>query len=177
LPQKSRCFRCFILRRRRDGWWSSAAPDILRGLTQESRTCSACNSDLDSHEGVELWGSWFCSRCFVGHASDFGRELKPEELARLRRLGRELTGFLPPDILEMVLVGFYKRASRSKKSPDRLELSRAVGELQRITATACFRQILNLLKTWDTTFGKFVQEQEADIREKVRRLTDLDGPG
>lgn len=95
----------------------------------------------------------------------------------MRRLGRELTGFLPPDILEMVLVGFYKRASRSKKSPDRLELSRAVGELQRITATACFRQILNLLKTWDTTFGKFVQEQEADIREKVRRLTDLDGPG
>ena len=143
-------------------------------MKQEHRTCSACSAELDSHEGVELWGSWFCSKCFVGQAADYGRELKPEELARLRRLGRDLSGFLPPDILEMILVGFYKRASGSKKAPDKLELSRAVGELQRVTGTACFRQILNLLKTWDEMFGKFVHEQEADIREKVRRLTDLE---
>ena len=137
-------------------------------------TCSACSRELDdAREGVELWGAGFCSKCFVGQATDFGRQLKPEELARLRRHGRELSGFLPPDILEMVLVGFYKRASKSKQAPDRDELARAVGELQRITATACFRQILNLLKTWEDMFGKFVQEQENDIREKVRRLTGL----
>lgn len=146
-------------------------------MKREVRTCSACGNELDSHEGVELWGAWFCSKCFVGQATDFGRELKPEELARLRRLGRELTGFLPPDLLEMLLTGFYKRASGSKKAPDRQELARAVGELQRITATACFRQILNLLKTWEDMFGKFVQEQEVEIREKVRRLTDLEGSG
>jgi hypothetical protein len=143
-------------------------------VTKDVRTCSACNNELDSAEGVELWGTWFCSKCFVGQATDYGRELKPEELARLRRLGRELAGFLPPDILEMILTGFYKRASGSKKSPDKTELARAVGELQRVTATACFRQILNLLKTWEDMFGKFVQEQEGEIREKVRRLTDLD---
>ena len=141
---------------------------------EAARTCSACSNRLDEAEGVELWGAWFCSKCFVGQAADYGRELKPEELARLRRLGRDLSGFLPPDILEMILVGFYKRASGSKKAPDKLELSRAVGELQRVTGTACFRQILNLLKTWDEMFGKFVHEQEADIREKVRRLTDLE---
>ncbi len=153
---------------------SSADPYTPR-VAKDFRTCSACNSELDSAEGVELWGTWFCSKCFVGQATDYGRELKPEELARLRRLGRELTGFLPPDILEMILTGFYKRASGSKKSPDKAELARAVGELQRVTATACFRQILNLLKTWEDMFGKFVQEQEGEIREKVRRLTDLEG--
>lgn len=145
-------------------------------MKQERRTCSACNADLDSHEGVELWGSWFCSKCFVGQASDFGRQLKPEEVARLRRLGRELSGFLPPDILEMILVGYYRRTTKSKKKPDPQELARTVGELQRVTATACFRQILNLLKTWDEMFGKFVSEQETEIRDKVRRLTELDGP-
>ena len=144
-------------------------------VAKDVRTCSACNNELDSAEGVELWGSWFCSKCFVGQATDFGRELKPEELARLRRLGRELSGFLPPDLLEMILIGFYKRASGSKKAPDKFEVSRAVGELQRVTATACFRQILSLLKTWEDMFGKFVTEQENDIREKVRRLTDLEG--
>ena len=143
-------------------------------MKRDTRTCSACSNELDEHEGVELWGSWFCSKCFVGQAADFGRALKPEELARLRRLGRELSGFLPPDLLEMILVGFYKRTTRSKKAPDKAELSRAVGELQRITATACFRQILNLLKTWEQTFGKFVEEQEIEIREKVRGLTDAD---
>jgi hypothetical protein len=145
-------------------------------MARDARTCSACGNHLEAHEGVELWGSWFCSKCFVGQATDFGRELKPEEIARLRRLGRELAGFLPPDLLEMILIGFYKRASGSKKAPDRHELGRAVGEIQRITATACFRQILNLLKTWEEMFGKFVEEQETDIRDKVRRLTDLDGP-
>jgi hypothetical protein len=145
-------------------------------MPKDQRICSACSNELESAEGVELWGSWFCSKCFVGQAGDFGRDLKPEELARLRRIGRELTGFLPPDILEMILTGFFKRASGSKKTPDRQELSRAVGELQRITATACFRQILNLLKTWEDMFGKFVQEQEGEIREKVRRLTELDEP-
>lgn len=144
-------------------------------MTKDHRTCSACGNELDAAEGVELWGAWFCSKCFVGQATDFGRELKPEELARLRRLGRELAGFLPPDLLEMILVGFYKRASKSKKTPDRQEVARAVGELQRVTATACFRQILNLLKTWEEMFGKFVHEQEGEIREKVRRLTDLEG--
>ncbi|HEX7901069.1 MAG TPA: hypothetical protein VF950_25135 [Planctomycetota bacterium] len=145
-------------------------------MKRDSRICGACSVELEAHEGVDLWGSWFCSKCFVGQAGAYGRELKPEELQRLRRLGRELAGFLPPDILEMILTGFYKRASRSKKAPDREELSRAVGELQRVTATACFRQILNLLKTWEDMFGKFVQEQEGEIREKVRRLVDLDGP-
>jgi hypothetical protein len=145
-------------------------------MKRDTRTCSACGAELDNAEGVELWGSWFCSKCFVGQATDFGRQLTPDELGRLRRLGRDLAGFLPPDLLEMILVGFYKRASGSKKKPDAAELSRAVGELQRITATACFRQILNLLKTWEDMFGKFVQEQETEIREKVRRLVDLDGP-
>jgi hypothetical protein len=77
----------------------------------------------------------------------------------------------------MILTGFYKRAAGTKKAPDKMELARAVGELQRVTATACFRQILNLLKTWEDMFGKFVQEQEGEIREKVRRLTDLEGSG
>ena len=98
-------------------------------MAKESRVCGACSVELEEAEGVELWGAWFCSKCFVGQAGDVGRQLKPEELARLRRLGRELSGFLPPDILEMILTGFYKRAAKSKKAPDREELARAVGEL------------------------------------------------
>jgi hypothetical protein len=146
-------------------------------VKRETRVCSACSNALEQGEGVDLWGSWFCSKCFVGQAADFGRDLKPEELLRLRRLGRDLAGFLPPEILEMILTGFYKRATGKKKPPDRQELSRTVVELQRITASACFRQILNLLKTWEDTFGKFVQEQEDEIRDKVRRLSDVDGQG
>jgi hypothetical protein len=143
-------------------------------MKRDPRTCSACDATLDPKEGVELWGSWFCPSCFVGQAAEFGRPVGPDDLARIRRLGRELAGFLPPEILEMVLKGFYKRATGSRKPPDRDEVSRTVVELQRITATACFKQILNLLKTWEEVFGKFVQEQEADVRAKVRRLTDPD---
>jgi hypothetical protein len=158
----------------RAGCFGMPRKRILPAVKRDLRTCSACSKELDAKEGVELWGSWFCSGCFVGQAAEFGRPLAADDVARIRRLGRELAGFLPPEILEMVLKGFYKRASGSKKAPSRDEVSRTVVELQRITATACFRQILNLLKTWEEIFGKFVQEQEADIRSKVRRLTDPD---
>jgi len=33
---------------------------------------------------------------------------------------------------------------------------------------------LNLLKTWEHSFTEFVQNQEAELREKVKRLTDLE---
>ena len=63
------------------------------------------------------------------------------------------------------------------RSPSRMLSPRTCGASSSwITATACFRQILNLLKTWEDMFGKFVQEQETEIRDKVRRLTELDDP-
>lgn len=145
-------------------------------MAEEQRACSACAAPLDAHnEGIELWGSWFCSPCFIGQAS-VHRELKPEEVELLRRVGRELAGFLPPELLEMILAGFHRRSSGSDAPPPKAELSRCVGEIQRLTAFACFRQVLNLLKTWQDMFNQFVQEQESEIRDKVRRLTELDGP-
>lgn len=140
------------------------------------KICSACGHSLDAHnEGVELWGSWFCSKCFFGRAKPIGRELSPEEAEVLRSVGRELAGFLPPELVEMILLGFHKRVFGSPVPPAP-ELARAVGEIQRLTAFACFRQILNLLKTWQDSFSGFVGDQEAEIRERIRRLTDLDGP-
>lgn len=140
------------------------------------KKCSGCGNTLDDHNaGVELWGSWFCSGCFIGNATKLHKELTPEDVALLRTIGKELAGFLPADLLEMILIGFYRRSSGKKDVPEAIELSRCVGELQRLTAFACFRQVLNLLKTWQGTFTEFVEQQEAEIREKVKKLTDLEG--
>ena len=139
----------------------------------EAKKCSACDVALDSRsDGVELWGTWFCSGCFISNSSKTHKELTPDDIVLLRRIGRELAGFLPQDLLEMILVGFYKR-SRDGLQPG--ELARCVGEIQRLSAFACFRQIMNLLKNWQGEFNSFVEGQEAEIRDKIRRLTDFDG--
>lgn len=139
----------------------------------EPKNCSACDAPLEArNEGVELWGAWFCSACFIGNAAKTHKELSPDDIQLLRRIGRELAGFLPQDLLEMILVGFHSR-TRDKLDPG--ELARCVGEVQRLSAFACFRQIMNLLKNWQSEFNSFVDGQEAEIREKIRRLTDFEG--
>lgn len=129
---------------------------------------------MDAHnEGIELWGSTFCSACFIANAAKTHREFTAEDVALLRRMGKELAGFLPPDLLEMILVGFHKRSKDLDRPPED-ELSRCIGEIQRLTAFATFRQILSLMKTWQTSVNEIVENQEAEIREKIKRLTDLE---
>jgi hypothetical protein len=89
-------------------------------------------------------------------------------------MGKELAGFLPPDLLEMILVGSYKRSTGKNERPPEEELSRCIGEIQRLTAFATFRQILNLMKTWQSSVNEIVENQEAEIREKIKHLTDLE---
>lgn len=132
-----------------------------------SQACSGCSETVE--EGLELWGSWFCSKCFISQSGKLHRELRPEDVELLRRIGRELAGFLPPELLEMILVGYSKRISGGM---DPLELSRVIGEIQRLTAFACFRYVLNLLKTWQASFNEFVESQESEIRDKIRKLTE-----
>jgi hypothetical protein len=135
--------------------------------------CSGCTKEVDPKtEGIELWGSWFCSASFIGRSQGLHRELTPEDVELLKLIGRELAGLLPADLLEMILTGYYKRTTGLSTPPSRMETERCIGELQRITAFACFRQVLNLLKTWQDMFSGFVQEQEQEIREKIRRLTE-----
>lgn len=137
--------------------------------------CAGCGNALDAHnEGIELWGSTFCSTCFITNASKTHREFTADDIEILRRLGKELAGFLPPDLLEMILVGFHKRATGKAERPPEEELSRCVGEIQRLTAFATFRQILNLMKTWQSSVNELVENQESEIRDKIKRLTDLE---
>jgi hypothetical protein len=138
------------------------------------RPCAGCAKTLDDGEGIELWGSRFCSTCFISNAGKFHRELKPEDIALLKVIGRETAGYLPPELLEMVLIGFYKRASGQKDPPPTDELARCVGEIQRLAAFSNFGKVLNLLKTWQGTFNEFVESQEADIRDAIKRLTDFE---
>jgi len=137
------------------------------------KTCSACSVTFEEG-GHESFGLWYCSGCFFKQATKHGRKLTPQELATLRRLGTELAGILPGDLVEMILVGFYKRTTGKDERPDEEELARVVGEIQRLTAFSMFHQVRNLLKTWDRTFAEFVEGQEAEIREKIKRLTDLE---
>ena len=160
---------------------SAGEPAEIQALTgtqkmeTQGRSCAGCGAPFkDADDGVELWGAWFCSGCFVGNAARAGREMSPTEVAALRRMGSELAGFLPPALVEMILLGFRKRSEGLQEAGVRAELSRAVGEVQRLTAFACLRQSLNLLRTWKSAFDEFADGQEREAAEKIRKLSDFE---
>lgn len=139
----------------------------------ERTKCAGCGKEMDpKSEGIELWNSWFCSMCFIGRAQSLHREIKPEDIALLKMLAKELSGLMPADLLEMILVGYWRRTTGRTDAPPREETLRAAGELQRLTAFANFAATLRLLKSWHSIFNEFVEDQEREIREKIKRLTD-----
>lgn len=141
-------------------------------MGQDGR-CSACAGPLVEGQCLESFGAWFCSACFIGNAARFYRELQPEELAALRALGQHLGGFLPPELVEMLATGFLRRMGRPEPVPAP-ELARFVGEIQRLFAFYSSFKILSLLRTLKDEVGRFVDGQEEEIRDAIRRLGDLE---
>lgn len=129
---------------------------------------------MGDNEGVELWNSRFCATCFIANSAKIHRDLTPDQIALLKVMGRDLAGFLPPELLEMILTGFWQRSTGKRDAPPAEELARVIGEVQRLAAFATFRKTLNLLKTWQGTFNEFVDGQEEEIRTAIKRLTDFE---
>ncbi len=140
----------------------------------KQRSCAACNAPIEKDEGVELWGNRYCPTCFITQAGELHRELTEADIAAIRLIGRDLAGILPPELVRMVLIGFYQRATGTKGQPPEEELERGIGEFQRLTYFATSRKVLNLLRTWKDTFDEFVEAQEREIRDTIKRLTHLE---
>lgn len=134
--------------------------------------CAACGKDgISEKDAVKLWETWFCTSCFMTRSQDFNRELGPEDVEMLKIIGRELSGLLPPDLVEIVLAGYWRRTTGQTGGPPKEETMRVVGELQRLAAFAVFRRMLSLLKTWQDIFNEFIEQQEQEIRQNVEKLT------
>ncbi|MGH8654699.1 MAG: hypothetical protein ACREYE_22175, partial [Gammaproteobacteria bacterium] len=106
--------------------------------------CSGCAAPLDVRDGIESFGSRFCSTCFISEAGKFHRELRADEVELLKTIGRELGGFLPPEPLRMVVMGFWRRSTGRVDAPPEEELTRFIAEVQRLSAFANFRKVMNL---------------------------------
>ena len=143
----------------------------------DKKVCAGCGNALRDNEGVKLWDTWFCSLCFIGNAAKIHRELTPEQVVLLRLMGKTLAGFMPPDLVEMIAVGFWRRITGRKDEPPVDELERFVGEIQRLAALSYFRREMNLLETWHSEFKNFVEARMDEIKETVKRLTDFDEKG
>jgi hypothetical protein len=79
---------------------------------------------------------------------------------------------MPPELVEMLAIGFWKRAAGRTDNPPADELARFVGEMQRLAAISSMRKLSNLLETWRGEFGSFVEQQYMEMRDMIRRLTD-----
>lgn len=133
--------------------------------------CAGCEKEFAEKDGVKLWETWFCTACFMTRSQDFNRELGPGDIELLKIIGRELSGLLPPDMVEIILAGYWRRTTGQTTGPPKDETMRVVGELQRLAAFAVFRRMISLLTTWQQTFNEFIDGQVDEIRQNVEKLT------
>ena len=74
----------------------------------------------------------------------------------------------------MLATGFYRRVTGKTDNPPAVEVARFVGEIQRLAFFSYARKQMTLLKNWQDTFNEFVDDNEREIRENIKRLTDLE---
>lgn len=135
-------------------------------------TCSGCQKPLEEKEGIQVWKSNLCATCFIGNAAKYHQPLTPDQVAMLKVMGRQMAGHLPPEFLEIIVVGFWRRATGRKDAPPAEELALVIGEVQRLAAFSNLTKTMSLLKNWQTVFNDFIEEQEEEIRSTIKRLTD-----
>src|SRR6185436_11287999 len=96
-------------------------PRIVARVLVESilmaQTCSACGRPLQEKEGIGLWTSRFCSTWFITNSAKLDKPLTPDQVAMLKVMGRELSGLLPPELLEMLLLAFWRRSTGRNDAP------------------------------------------------------------
>jgi len=139
----------------------------------DPQKCSGCQKTLDEKEGIQVWKSHLCATCFIDNAAKYHQPLTPDQVAMLKVMGRQMAGHLPPDFLEIIIVGFWRRSTGRTDTPSAEELALVIGEIQRLAAFSNLTKTMSLLKNWQTIFNEFIEEQEEEIRSTIKRLTDV----
>ena len=138
----------------------------------EKTVCSACGKEIDPKDGLRTWDTWFCSFCFIAESQKLHKELKPEDIELLKLIGRELAGLMPTELVEMILTGYARRVTGKIEPPAREETLRVVGEMQRLAFISFSRKMLSVLQTLSDLFKDFVESQEREIKDTIRKLTE-----
>ena len=138
----------------------------------DPQKCSGCQKTLDEKEGIQVWKSHLCPTCFIDNAGKYHKPLTPDQIAMLKLMGRQLAGHLPTDFLEIIVVGFWRRATGRNDTPPAEEMALVIGEIQRLAAFSNLSKTMNLLKNWQGLFNEFIEEQEEEIRSTIKRMTD-----
>jgi len=132
--------------------------------------CSACGKEFEERDGIQLWDAWSCGECFIRQAVQFRKELKPEDVELMRLIARELSGLMPTELLSMIILG-YARNIGSPQAPEG-ETLRVVGEIQRLGYISFARKSLSTLQKLSALFQEFVESQEREVKDTVKRLTE-----
>jgi len=131
--------------------------------------CAACGKEFEEKDGLKLWDTWSCGECFIRQAAEFRKELRPEDVELMRLIARELSGIMPTELVRMIVQGYARNLGVAAPSHD--ETLRAVGEIQRLGYISFARKSLSTLQKLSALFQEFVETQERELRETVKRLT------
>jgi hypothetical protein len=137
----------------------------------EKTVCSACGKEVDPKDGIKQWDTWFCSFCFIASAQSLHKEMTPADIELLKLIGRELAGIMPAELMETILLGYARRITGKIEPPPREETLRVVGEIQRLAFISYARKNLSVLQTLSDSFKEFVESQERDIKDTIKKLT------
>ena len=127
--------------------------------------CAKCGHDLAEEQALP---GGYCRTCFFEIARE-RKSLTPEERKRLMRaVKEEMAGVLPREALRGILEECCQAMLMGKEDADEV-LNRTLSRLDQLAGLSMCEEILGVLGALQTV----LREQEALIRDKVKKLADL----
>lgn len=131
-------------------------------------TCRKCSRSLAEDEALDGPDGRYCAACFCELARS-PKKLSPDERARLKKaVKEEMAGVLPREALREILDECIKSVLIAKEDYDEVE-NRTLNKIEQAAGLTMCEEILGVIGALQAT----LREQEATIREKIKKLSGL----
>jgi len=129
--------------------------------------CSKCGTAITIENSFEVSSKRLCLQCFLALAQS-AKPLTGDERKRLKKaVQEELAGLLPREALREAIEDGYASILKGEDFDE--NVSRLVNQIERIAGLGMCNEILLVIMA----LKKTLEEQEDEIRSKIRRLGEL----
>lgn len=129
--------------------------------------CAKCGNEIDPSQAFDVGPKKYCTACFMEMAQSI-KPMSSDERQRLKKLvQQEMAGVLPREALREAIEDGWGSILKGADFDD--EVNRLLNRIDQQAGLHMCQEVLTVI----LTLQKTLREQEAELREKIRRLADL----
>jgi len=130
--------------------------------------CAKCGAAISHETSFETGSKKLCMNCFLELAQSF-KPLSSEDSKRLKKaVKEEMAGVLPRDAIKEYIEDGLQAILVKREDYDEVT-NRVMNQIDRAAGLTMCQEVLSVIMA----LKKTLEEQETEIRSKIKRLGDL----